>query len=59
MRGRPKAELVLIEAEHERLTGLTLRRKAAQAWALRARIVLACAQGVDNKVVASRQRVTP
>ena len=59
MRGRPKAELVLIEAEHERLTALTLCRKTAQALALRARIVLACAQGVDNKVVASRQRVMP
>ena len=59
MRGRPKAELVLFEAEHERLTALTLRRKTAQALALRARIALACAQGVDNKVVASRQRVTP
>jgi len=59
MRGRPKTELVLTEAEHEQLTALTLRRKTAQALALRARIVLACAQGTDNKVVASRQRVTP
>ncbi len=59
MRGRPKAELVLNEAEHEQLTALTLRRKTAQALALRARIVLACAEGVDNKMVASRQRVTP
>ena len=59
MRGRPKTELVLTEAEHEQLTALTLRRKTAQALALRARIVLACAQGVDNKVVASHQRVTP
>jgi transposase len=37
---------------------LTLRRKTAQALALRARIVLACAEGQDNKVVAARQRVT-
>jgi transposase len=36
-----------------------LRRKTAQALALRARIVLSCADGVDNKVVAARQRVTP
>jgi transposase len=36
-----------------------LRRKTAQALALRARIVLACAAGADNKVVAARQRVTP
>lgn len=58
MRGRPKAELVLSPAEHEQLTALTLRRKTAQALALRARIVLACAQGFDNKTVAARQRVT-
>lgn len=46
------------ETEREQLTALTLRRKSAQALALRASIVLACAEGVDNKVVASHQRVT-
>lgn len=59
MRGRPKSELVLSEVEREQLVSFTLRRKTAQAQALRARIVLACADGVDNKVVASQQRVTP
>jgi len=59
MRGRPKARLVLSESEREQLNAVTLRRKTAQALALRARIVLACADGVDNKVVAARQRVTP
>ena len=59
MRGRPKAELVLSEAEREQLTALTRRRKTAQALALRARIVLACAEGMDNKEVAARKRVTP
>ena len=58
MRGRPKAEPVLTEEELYQLTALTLRRKTAQALALRARIVLSCADGVDNKLVASRQRVT-
>ena len=53
MRGRPKAELVLSEAEREQLAALTLRRKTAQALALRARIVLACAEGADNKLVAA------
>ncbi|MEO8038617.1 MAG: IS630 family transposase, partial [Betaproteobacteria bacterium] len=43
MAGRPKAELVLSQAEREQLVALTLRRKTAQALALRARIVLACA----------------
>jgi hypothetical protein len=51
MRGRPKTELVLTEDEHDQLTALTLRRKIAQALALRARIVLGCAEGVDNKAV--------
>ncbi len=59
MRGRPKAELVLTEPEREELTALTLRRKTVQALALRARIVLACADGQDSKAVAARQRVTP
>ena len=59
MRGRPKTQLVLSGSEREQLEALTLRRKTAQALALRARIVLSCADGVDNKVVAARQRVTP
>jgi transposase len=59
MSGRPKAELVLSETEREELEALTLRRKTAQALALRARIVLACADGQDNRVVAARYRVTP
>lgn len=58
MRGRPKAELVLSEPEREQLVALTLRRKTAQALALRARIVLACAEGAENKTVAARLRVT-
>ncbi|MGH8436280.1 MAG: IS630 family transposase [Pseudomonas sp.] len=59
MRGRPKAQLVLSQSEREQLNALTMRRKTAQALALRARIVLACAEGTDSKMVAARQRVTP
>ena len=58
MSGRPKGELVLSESEREELQALTMRRKTAQALALRARIVLACADGMDNKTVAAKQRVT-
>ncbi len=58
MRGRPKAELVLSEVEREQLKALTMRRKTAQALALRARIVLASAEGLDNKTVAAKQHVT-
>jgi hypothetical protein len=41
MSGRPKGELVLSDSEREELQALTMRRKTAQALALRARIVLA------------------
>ena len=58
MSGRPKTPLVLSATEREQLIALAKRRKTAQALALRARIVLACAEGLDNKVVAARQRVT-
>lgn len=58
MRGRPKASLVLTEAERGELLALAVRRKTAQAVALRARIVLACADGVDNNTVAERLKVT-
>ena len=59
MRGRPKAQLILSEAEREQLVAWANRRKTAQWLAQRARIVLACADGIDNKIVAARQRVTP
>ncbi|MFC7632838.1 IS630 family transposase [Paraburkholderia humisilvae] len=57
MRGRPKAPRVLSGQEREQLIALTMRRKTAQALALRARIVLACAEGFDNNTVATGQRV--
>lgn len=41
---RPKAELVLSPKERETLERLVRRRKTAQQLALRARIVLVCAQ---------------
>src|SRR5437588_49901 len=43
-RGRPKAPLVLTAEERATLERLTNRRKTAQAMAVRARIVLACAE---------------
>ena len=42
-RGRPKQPLVLTDEERLTLERLCNRRKSAQAMALRARIVLACA----------------
>jgi transposase len=45
--------LELSQAERRELMSLASRRKTAQAQALRARIVLACAQGGQNKAVAA------
>lgn len=59
MAGRPKASLVLTDQERKALVKLTQRRKTSQALAQRARIVLACAEGVDNQAVAERERVKP
>lgn len=59
MRGRPKAELKLTDAERQQLQAWTRRRKTAQALALRSRIVLACAKGLDNLAVADELDVTP
>src|SRR2546430_16692254 len=46
--------LVLSDAERQMLPGWATRRKTAQGLALRARIVLACAEGRGNTAVAAR-----
>jgi transposase len=55
-RGR-LSELVLSERERSELVSLAARRSPAQALALRARIVLACATGKQNKEVAAGLRL--
>lgn len=57
--GRPKAGLALTDAERDQLVQWSRRAKSAQALALRSKIVLACAEGMSNKQVAERLRVTP
>ena len=58
--GRPKAPLVLSEAEREQLLRWSRRRKSAAGLALRSRIVLACAvPGVLNTQVAADLQVAP
>src|SRR3954452_22698726 len=52
--GRPKAALVLSEDEREQLGRWSRRARSSQALALRSRIVLACAEGADNKTAAAR-----
>jgi hypothetical protein len=54
MAGRQLAPLRLSDEERSELESLARRRKTAQALALRARIVLACAEGAQNKDVAAR-----
>jgi transposase len=51
--GRPKAELVLEEAERAQLVRWARRAKTAQYLAMRAKIVLVCAEGGTNKQAAA------
>jgi transposase len=51
--GRHKPDLVLDDAERAQLSRWARRAKTAQFLALRARIVLACAEGGTNKQVAA------
>jgi transposase len=54
--GRPKQALVLSEEERERLESLAHRARSQPALARRARVVLGCAEGLDNKAVAKKLR---
>src|SRR5438445_10653828 len=57
--GRPKVALILTADERQRLESFAHRSRSAPALARRARIILACAEGTDGKVVARRLHVTP
>ena len=57
-RGRPLPELVLSVSENNQLVEWTRRHKTSQALALRARIILGCAQKKSNTDVAARLEVT-
>ncbi|WP_432182401.1 helix-turn-helix domain-containing protein [Streptomyces sp. NBC_00063] len=50
---RPKADLVLDDAERRQLTQWARQAKTAQFLALRAKIVLRCAQGGTNRQAAA------
>src|SRR5215208_3314525 len=52
MAARRLAALTLTEAERTELTALAARPKTAQVLAQRARIVLACADGLENKMAS-------
>ncbi len=57
-RGRPLEPLVLTTTERETLTHWARRPTTAQALALRARVILACAAGHPNGTVAARLSLT-
>ncbi len=54
MAGRDLPAVELDQGARPELTSLASRRNTAQALALRARIILACAEGGQNKVIAER-----
>ena len=56
--GRPKTPLVLSEEERAELVRLSQRSRVNRNPAFRARLVLACADGLSNSEVARRHRST-
>ena len=54
--GRPKQPLSLTEEERDRLQSLAHRARSQSLLARRARVVLACAEGLDHKAVAKKLR---
>src|SRR6266436_225185 len=54
--GRPKQALVLTEEERARLESMAHRARSQPLLARRARVVLACGEGLDNQAVARKLR---
>src|ERR1700741_3392495 len=54
--GRPKQALTITEEERERLESLAHRARSQGLLARRARVVLACAEGLENQTVARKLR---
>lgn len=57
--GRPKADLTLTDEERAQLQGLARSRSLPASLTVRAKIVLACAQGQSNRAVAADLRIHP
>jgi transposase len=56
--GRPKQPLNLTEEERNQLQSIAHRARSQSLLARRARVVLACGEGLDNKTVARKVRVS-
>ena len=56
--GRPKQPLILTPEEETQLQSLAHRARSQPLLARRARVILACATGLDNQVVARKLRVS-
>lgn len=54
--GRPKKRLVVTDEQRAQLNSLAHRARSSPLLSRRARIVLACAEGLDNKAVARKLR---
>ena len=54
--GRPKQPLHLTEEDRERLDSVAHRARSQTLLARRARVVLACAEGLSNQMVAKKLR---
>jgi hypothetical protein len=54
--GRPKKPMTLGPEDRERLESLAHRARSQPLLARRARVVLACAEGFDNRTVARKLR---
>ena len=55
--GRPKQPLLLSEEERERLESVAHRARSQPLLARRARVVLACGDGLDNDAVSPEAAV--
>src|SRR6266851_2242490 len=56
--GRPKRPLIVTAEDRERLESLAHRARSQPLLARRARVVLACAEGLNNQIVARKLRAS-
>lgn len=57
--GRPKQPLTVTDEERTRLESLAHRARSQPLLARRARVILTCAEGLDNKAAARKLRCSP